>query len=74
VQSTVNLQFYTLREFAKLLRVDPCTVWRWRRRKLLRVTKIGGRVLVPVGEVNRLLREGTELRSLASQASEARQS
>lgn len=51
---TTHLQFYTLNEFAKLLRVDPCTVWRWRRRKLLHAVKIGGRVLVPAGEVDRL--------------------
>jgi excisionase family DNA binding protein len=47
-------QFYTLNEFAKLLRVDPCTVWRWRQRKLLRVVRVGGRVLVPATEVDRL--------------------
>ena len=62
MQSAVNLQFYTLREFAKLLRVDPCTVWRWRQRKLLRVVKIGGRVLVPAAEVGRLADASAERR------------
>ena len=59
--TTVNPQFFTLREFAKLLRVDPCTVWRWRRRKLLRVVKIGGRVLVPAAEVQRLVSSTSEV-------------
>ena len=64
---------YTLGEFAKRLRIDASTVWRMRRRGDLHAVKIGGRVLVPVGEVSRLLREGEELGRLVSSTSEASQ-
>ena len=50
-----NLQFYTLAQVAELFHIDPCTLWRWRRRKLLHVVKVGGRVLVPAAEVERLV-------------------
>ena len=55
-------QFYTLNEFAERFRVDPSTVWRWRQRKLLRVVRVGGRVLVPAAEVDRLADASAEAR------------
>ena len=65
--------FYTLNELAKFLRINPSTVWRMRRRGDLHAVKIGGRVLVPECEVDRLLREGEELGKLSHTTIEASQ-
>lgn len=50
--------FYTVPEAAAIFRVSTKTIWRMVYSEKLRVRRFGRRVLIPVTEVERWLREG----------------
>ncbi len=44
---------------SQMLGVSPSTVWKLIREEKVRAIRIGGRTLLPVTEIERLLSEGT---------------
>ncbi len=49
-------EFFTVKEFAEKLGVHWFTVWRWTvdRRISFRQSKVGGKILIPASELDRL--------------------
>ena len=38
-------KLYTVKETAKILRMKPCTIYKWKHEKKIKSTKIGGKLL-----------------------------
>lgn len=46
---------YRVKEFCELIRISPSTFWKYVAQGKIRTTRIGGRVLIPAAEVERIL-------------------
>jgi len=44
-----------MREFAAAMGIATSTAWKWAKEDRVRITRVGGRTLVPMSEVHRLL-------------------
>jgi excisionase family DNA binding protein len=47
-----------VKEFCQRVGVSPSTFWKYHKAGKIRVVRVGGRVLVPADEVERILSEG----------------
>jgi excisionase family DNA binding protein len=49
-------EFYTVPEFADILKVRPRSVWRWIADKKIKAVKVGGATRIPRSELDRIKR------------------
>ncbi len=47
-----------VKDFCARIGISPATFWKYAKAEKIRTIRIGGRVLVPMTEVNRILSEG----------------
>ena len=52
-----NNELYTIKEATKILRISRPTLDVWKKKGILKVIKIGGRVLIKKSELLRVLKE-----------------
>lgn len=48
-------EYLTTKEVMALLRVSRITIWRWVKDGILKQTKVGGKLLYPKSELNKML-------------------
>jgi len=56
----MDTQFYTIAEFAKVLKISIPTVKRWIKSGKIKVLRVGRVVRIPKEEIDRLMSEGTK--------------
>lgn len=56
-RNKLSSQNYDNFEIQILLKVNYSTIWRWRKNKILKYSKIGGKYYYPKAVIDRLLRE-----------------
>ena len=57
-QKTVPV-FYTTKEFMKIFNISESTFWRWRKKGMFKIIRVGHRAIISESEVNRLLSQST---------------
>ena len=49
-------KLYTVKETAKILRIEVCTIYKWKCEKKIKSTKIGGKLLFKGCDINEILK------------------
>lgn len=49
-------KLYTVKETAKILRLEVCTIYKWKCEKKIKSTKIGGKLLFKGCDINEILK------------------
>lgn len=57
------MEYYTVEETAKILKVTRCAVYRWRKQGLIHANRIGRKLLFEKAEIERAVkRENSEVK------------
>lgn len=49
--------FYTTKEFMKIFNISESTFWRWRKKGMFEIIRVGHKSIISESEVNKLLSE-----------------